>query len=223
MVAKMKKILTLVFMVTSCFVTSASAGIMTFTDLTSFQAAVLSGSTTQTDTFSNDIPQSQTIVFDSGVSSTNLDSIFFNDNSVSGGRYNNAIDTTPAQGATLITLDFGGPISAFGFDFFGVQDSGNTTNSTTVQVSINDGMTVQDFVLFDLAGVSSGFAGFVLDSPVSSASFSAFAPAGAGFDVFQLDNLVFADVPAGSVPVPATITLFGLGLAGLGWSRRKNT
>lgn len=52
----------------------------------------------------------------------------------------------------------------------------------------------------------------------SAASFLTFAPTADSY-VF-IDNISLTGEP-GTVPTPATLALFGLGLAGLGWSRRK--
>jgi hypothetical protein len=45
----------------------------------------------------------------------------------------------------------------------------------------------------------------------------------AAFDPAGQFRVLEWTVPIGDVPAPATLALFGLGLAGLGWSRRKQT
>lgn len=48
-----------------------------------------------------------------------------------------------------------------------------------------------------------------------------FSQAGQTNATWLLDNLTYDTDPGTRVPVPATLALFGLGLAGLSWSRRK--
>ncbi|MCB1687893.1 MAG: PEP-CTERM sorting domain-containing protein [Halioglobus sp.] len=71
--------------------------------------------------------------------------------------------------------------------------------------------------------------------PGYGAGFCPFSPIGVGFagtaksvsfagvaNQIVFDDITFGAVtPPGETPVPATLALFGLGLAGLGWTRRK--
>ena len=89
-----------------------------YTNRAAWEAAV--GGAITTDTFSNDIAGAASIMFDSGVNSTAAGSFtnYAFGNSVSGGRFNGAVDVDDTAGFDQIEWTFPAPIFAFGADWF---------------------------------------------------------------------------------------------------------
>ncbi len=119
--------------------------------------------------------------------------------------------TMGSNPASDLTVDFDGGVDAFGVD---VRNYGGFPNISDLTVFGPDDTTVIGvFLGLDLpAAASSQFMGFT--SPGGIGSFR--------IDMFQgfgpvVDNLAFGN----QAPEPATLALLSLGLAGLGWSRRK--
>lgn len=185
---------------------AAQALIMTYDNLADWTTAT-GGAAVVSDPFDNDIAQGGVITFDSGVVSS-VFGVFFNDNSVSSGEFKMAVAGDGVAATPFNDWLFPDPIFAFGFDFTRVRDG-------AASVLIDDGSGPVNFELYSVGGGSPGFAGFVSDS--GSFSSIRFFDQELGTDAYGLDNLVFAE----SVPAPATLALFGLGMAGLGWSKRK--
>jgi PEP-CTERM motif len=107
------------------------------------------------------------------------------------------------------TLTFAQPTSAFAFDWF------NTDNTDEYQIALSSGDT---FVAppFSEAGGSAatGFFGIVSDTPLTSATISTFTDGGFVSDE-GIDNVRTV------VPEPATLSILGLGMLGLGAIRRR--
>lgn len=109
---------------------------------------------------------------------------------------------------------FGSAIDAFGAYFTGVQRADATLTYT------DGSTTVLTMPAADLGVGGTTFFGFS-DPGASIASIEYFT--GTGGDFVAVDDIRFAtalDDPA-SVPAPATLALFGLGLTALRWARRK--
>ena len=94
------------------------------------------------------------------------------------------------------------PITAFGANWAGISDSRIT--------SFNIGGTI-----LDIPNLNGGFFGFVSDMPFSASLL--FLSSGAA-DGFGIDNVVYSSV---AVAEPTTLALLGIGLFGMGLSRRK--
>ena len=130
---------------------------------------------------------------------------------------------TNSDGLTTVLMSFDNPVSAWGGEFF----------MGTLVERLDIALYSPDNVLLDTLNVPDGndlpggaFFGFTSSNPVGSIRFqSRTLVAGLAGEGFTLDNVhgVSATNPA-PVPEPASLTLLGLGLAGMGarrWRRRK--
>jgi hypothetical protein len=163
-----------------------------------------------TDTFSNPIASAQSITLDSGIVSTN--SIpptlpnAFNNNSVSGGVYNNATQAgTGNTASNTVTWQFpSANVWAFGADFI-------STNTDRLTLIGNfDGTGEQTILVNNTIGGPDGFLGIVGMAEFSSVVFSNNTTT---VDGFSIDNASFATkhtVPESSAVV--ALAMFGGGL-----------
>lgn len=186
---------------------AAQALVMTYDNLADWTTAT-GGASVVSDPFDNDIEQSGVITFDSGVKSAVL-AVFFTDNSVANGRFRMAVGGDIFIASPTNDWWFPSPIFAFGFDFFDANAGAGTS------VLVDDGSGPVSFELFTVGNGSSGFAGFISDSGTfSNIRFYSQLDL---TDAYRLDNLVFA----APVPAPDNLALLSLGLAVLGWSKRR--
>ena len=174
--------------------------------------AALSGSTIITDTFSNTILSAQSITLDSGIVSTNsIPPILpnaFNNNSVSGGVYNNATQAADPSSTASEAITWAFPsthVFAFGADFFSTNVDGLTL------IGNFDGAGNQTILVNNTIGGPDGFLGVIGMAKFDSIVFS---NATTNVDAFSIDNASFA------VPEPGTVVLVLVGGLGLLSSRR---
>ncbi len=125
---------------------------------------------------------------------------------------------------TLQSNIFLGPVQNAGFRFTVVDSDGNPTNiglamgGTSLGNFAIPGNTqnqILNFALDDLAKVATVNLGGPLTLTIDGAP-------GWDLSLNQL-SLTFNEVPGGQVPEPGTISLLGLGLLGLGWSRWRRS
>ena len=123
-----------------------------------------------------------------------------------------------STGTGSITLNFATDQSYFGVLW------GSVDNYNTIQF-LDNGAIVKSFTGDDIFGGASG------DQGVNGTLYVNFdATAGTVFDqvkflsssnAFEIDNVAFGQTPRTPAPEPITLSLFGAGLAGLGFARRR--
>jgi hypothetical protein len=222
----------------STFVLAAAlghAGILTFSDLASFQAAA--GPTTTTD-FEGLAPSGSTTSFGvtglsiGGVNITSIDdgqlfavSGTFMFQGVAGagslgtGDFVEGSFWTQAGGGGATTFAIGANIFAFGLNFRSYDQQPNlpTNANGTFDVSVNGAAP------FSITSTSiSNFIGIVSTTPLTSVAFTPTGgiPNPANFtQFFHFDNMAVGT--SAVTPEPGTVALIGSGLIGICWFRRK--
>jgi hypothetical protein len=194
-----------------------------FTDRTAWQNAVdaISGSVTTTDTFSNPIAKAQSIILDSGITSTNSvppSPPELNHNSVvdfgTGNYfYINATVTNNVNASATITWNFPTPVFAFGADFL-------NANMNALNVSGNfDGTGNQTILVDNTIGGVDGFLGIVGLANFNPIIFG--NSANNEIDTFFIDNASFATQSA-TPATPEPNAMVALVLLGGGFFLNRN-
>ncbi len=207
----MKKILAgLGLLAVASWSAPASATIMTFNDLASYNAAV-AGLTSVNEDFSVSQTQAASITFASMVTSTqggNSAGLTDPDCNVvhttsNGPHFHGRVDGGAPPSSCSNRLDWAFPmaITGVGFEVTGL-------NNTTIQVTDADETVIAS---------TSGFIGFVSTSSITALSFVEGSNSSDGFNV---RNLTFAKTPM-NAPEPGALALIGFSLAGLGIVRRR--
>ncbi len=203
-------------------VTASAHAFQIFTDRTAWENAVAAsplGGPIVDDPFDNPITNAASITFDSGVVSSGTPASASFSNVVLGVGYIGRVRGTSGEADVFGTIAWGFPmpIFAFGADWFSTASGSGLT--VTGDFDGNGDATVSFFD--ELGDPGTGFLGVVGDAAFSTIAFEGegltFVP-----EAFSADNLSFAKASdATAVPEPAGIALFGMGLAGLAWRRRR--
>jgi hypothetical protein len=166
--------------------------------------------TITTDPFSTTILSAQSILLDSGTTSTNSGPAVlpnaFNNNSVgvvNAGFYDNAVQAGSGSASNTIAWTFSSPMMAFGADF---------VSASAGRLSLSgdfDGLGLQTLLVNDFIGGPDGFLGVIGTVPFTRVTFGNPTTT---VDGFAIDNAYFAPVP-GPLPVLGASAAFG-------WSRR---
>ncbi|MEM7527382.1 MAG: hypothetical protein AAF416_06845 [Pseudomonadota bacterium] len=183
----------------------AQAVVTFFNDESAFDAAT-SGLLFTTDDFSADVAQANPIVFESGVTSLNVGGAtqLAADNSISGGRYNNAVDGNGNLASLSIVWTFPEPVIAVGWQYFSVESDGLNVLVDGTLRALSESADSDPF---------NGFFGFTTTNPVTQITFGTFSPT--DIDEFNIDDLQFAAERDAVVPLPGALPLLLAGLAGL--------
>ncbi|MEZ5492004.1 MAG: PEP-CTERM sorting domain-containing protein [Gammaproteobacteria bacterium] len=129
-----------------------------------------------------------------------------------------------SNNSTPITADLtsAGPgFTAVGAFFGNIHDAGDTAVLTLL--GSNGILDIRTIVAADMgAGTPSNYFGWtVFGDIITGVKYDLIGGFVNTGDFDGIDDFVFGIASATPAPAPATIALFGLGLAGLGWSRRK--
>ncbi|MEM8773981.1 MAG: hypothetical protein AAGF53_03045 [Pseudomonadota bacterium] len=201
----------LLFAALSLFPTaSIKAAPLFFDSLAAFEAAIGDAVTT-TETFATDVPDSQNILFDGGISAAQSGAVAptFLTHRVVGGLYIIGLDGDAMAQHPLTTLTFPESVIGVGFEVGGIEP--------TTLTSIDGGLT--SFNIADM-GLSGGFFGVVdTSAPFSTLQFRSVAGAAEGFTI---QNLVTAtERQMAPVPLPANFALVLLTLLSFGAFARQ--
>jgi hypothetical protein len=142
------------------------------------------------DDFSEEIPQDEILDLASGILSINSRPALFDDNSVYGGFYYNAVSDEDRATSDAVIWQFPFQIQAFGVDFY----DGFDTQDTDSLAIYSDFGGDRFALLFDN---SKPFLGFILE-PQERTDYLTFFVNDVGWDVFRLDNVSFL----GNVEIP---------------------
>lgn len=177
----------------------ASAGIVTYTDQAAWEAA--SQATASYD-FNSDVNGSFTTK-DFGDFEARLIHSQGYSPAITGGELRLQLWNSNSE----LDITFDSAINAFGFDWRNTDGSGDDIEIIIDGQSITFGPDRQ-----------SGFFGIIADDAFLTASFSDTAGNGGALQYAYLDNFQYGVT---SVSAPATLALFGLGLAGIAAGRRR--
>jgi len=182
--------------------------------------AALAGYTIINETFDNNINHADTITFDSGVVSTGAPDTANDSNHVSSGRFYGQVDGGNFHDLMFDTITWTFPVPIVGFGLELGYGSGYAVLTITGDFD-GTGDAVINFEDDVTRVPGTYFLGVIGTEPFSTIVFSA-VDGGLGslphHSLFVYE-LLFAT--ADPVPEPATLALFGAGLAGLGWMARR--
>jgi len=195
---------------------SVQAGIVTYTDKSTFLNAV--GSTNATMTYDSNITGDRDLVSshtENGVTINNLIAII--NNTYGSGIYNVGSGAIAQSGVgETSTVSYTENFYAAGFSYFTVQPDGNHAGALT-----NLTLSTGDVFSLDTSGLINGdalFFGFTSDEALTSFSLATISGSGADRRWLNTDDVM---ISTSAVPVPAAVWLFGSGLIGLVGIRRN--
>jgi hypothetical protein len=121
----------------------------------------------------------------------------------------------------FMSTSYGNERGVYGVGFDIVLNPGPGSNGFDALVTFGDGSIANydlPLTVFDFSNTDLVFFGITSETLIKTIDFGPYGGSITSSRFFALDNLTI-----GSVPTPATLALFGIGLAGLGWSRRKKS
>lgn len=195
------------------FSLTANAGLITYSDRATFQNAVTEALVFEgfNDSFSSSSSSSSSRDFPVGGETALNVSVSISDfmSTSSSSLVSEGIAALGLREEQTSTFLFSEAIFAVGFDV-------NQLSTAIIDYSDSAGNFVANAVTPNSGG--STFFGVIGHSSLNS--FILASTGGAFGEFYGLDALEYSTASVASVPAPATLVLFALGLAGLGWSRR---